>query len=166
LVSWDDAVAYCTWVGAQLPTEAQWEYAVRGEDGRNYPWGNEFDCHLANADDETIIDNFVVSGGAGCDGYNRTSPTGNFSPFGDSWVNASDTAGNVWEWVADWYSSDYYEISPEKNPNGPQTGNLKVMRGGSWNVYERDLRATYRDYYPQDNNHYNVGFRCVVTIGS
>jgi len=165
LVSWDDAEAYCAWAGAQLPTEAQWEYATRGNDGRLYSWGNAFDCQLTNADDETILDSYVVPGGPGCDGYDRTAPVGSFSPAGDSWVGAADMAGNVWEWTADWYGD--YPDSRQTNPTGPATGNVRVLRGGSWFNNQRSLRAANRFNVGFPAYRINlVGFRCVLAPGS
>jgi formylglycine-generating enzyme required for sulfatase activity len=150
-VSWNDADTYCAWVGGQLPTEAQWEYAARGDDGRLYPWGNELPtCDLAQF--------------SGCGSL--TVPVGSFSPAGDSWVGAADMAGNVWEWVADWYDSDYYEISPADNPTGPASGDYKVLRGGSWNRNPIYLRVATRVNADPDLRPGNFGFRCAVPPGN
>lgn len=147
-ISWEDANDYCLWVGGQLPTEAQWEYAARGSEGYVYPWGNEPPtCTLANF--------------AGCN--NTTTAVGRYSPDGDSWVGAADMSGNVWEWVNDWYDSSYYEISPTNNPSGPSTGDAKVMRGGGWNTQQVNMRATYRGSSLTWSTPDTIGIRCVVS---
>jgi formylglycine-generating enzyme required for sulfatase activity len=151
-VSWYGAEAYCQWVGGQLPTEAQWEYAARGSNGRLYPWGNEEPtCELAQ---------FM-----GCSGDSIS--VGSFSPDGDSWVETADMAGNVWEWVADWYASDYYENAPTNNPIRSESGDIKVVRGGGWlNIYASNLRVADRSYGNPDARVDNIGFRCVLPPGS
>jgi len=147
-VSWDDALAFCAWasqvtgLNVKLPTEAQWEKAARGTDGRIFPWGNEaLDKTRANV------------------GTSGTTPVGSFSP-GDSPYGLADMAGNVWQWTADWYSDTYYASSPASNPQGPTTGEFRVMRGGGWN-YLFSARAAYRWVGPSGRLD-RGGFRVVV----
>ena len=144
-ISWHDAVAYCQWAGVQLPTEAQWEKAARGTDGRIWPWGNEWDSSKCN--------NHASAGGG-------TTPVGSY-PSSASRYGVMDMAGNVWEWCADVYDKNYYRDSPSSNPQGPTTGEEHVLRGGSWRAAPRYIRSTYREWgYPDDWNKFR-GFRCV-----
>ena len=156
-VSWYGAAAYCEWVEGRLLTDAEWEYAARGPQGFIYPWGDEFDCSRGNFDDETEIDDYVVPGGEGCDGYVRTAPVGSF-PSGASWCDALDMAGNVWEWVAGWYGD--YPSGRQVNPTGPSSGEYRVLRGGSWDNGPNLVRGAYRFRYHPDDTDGNGGFRC------
>jgi formylglycine-generating enzyme required for sulfatase activity len=162
-VNWDSAVAYCNWISAKtgkkyrLPTEAEFEKAARGTDQRKYPWGNEIDSTYANynyassAAFGTTMKVGTYDGAVHGDLKTHNAP----SPYG-----AYDMAGNIMQWCSDWYSRDYYSVSPRKNPKGPATGSYRVLRGGSFYLEALDLRAYARSAaWPSLMAHRMIGFR-------
>jgi formylglycine-generating enzyme required for sulfatase activity len=159
-VTWQAASAYCAWAGGRLPTEAEWEYAARAPGAAVYPWGDEFDGTKLNSCDvncphegQRVTDYD--------DGHAQTAPVGSY-PEGASWCGALDMAGNVWEWVADWYGP--YQSGRQTNPTGPEEGSERLIRGGSWFDYNEYgfLRADNRHPFEPRAAQDMIGFRCVV----
>ena len=147
-IQWQDADAFCRWAGNRLPTEAEWEKAARGADGRIWPWGNTFAADRAN----------YRPGGTPVDSGD-TNRVGSY-PAGASPYGAMDMVGNVWEWVADWYAPSYEGLPAGPNPTGPGSGTMRVIRGGSWNSNVGSARAASRAGADPQQRYFDVGFRC------
>ena len=170
-VSWDLADAYCKAYEERLPTEAEWEFATRGPDGRVYPWGDEPPtAHHLNACDAQCVawgkahHVELTALDKGDDGYATTAPVGKF-PEGRSRFGPYDVVGNVGEWVADWYGN--YHADAAKNPSGPATGERRVIRGGAWNAsFDAWLHPSFRYAQVPTARSHGIGFRCVKAIAN
>ena len=144
-VSWEDAKAYADWMGKRLPTEGEWEWAARGDQSFDYPWGRTCNPDCANYDNPdgktTDIDKF---------------------PRGQSASGAWDMCGNVGEWVNDWYDDQYYQSSTDLDPQGPPSGNRKVYRGGGFQGNRMDIRTVARHFAMSATSQEYIGFRCAM----
>lgn len=163
-VSWNDAQAFCAWSGARLPSEAEWEYGARGGlTAHRFPWGEELEPggeHRMN-----VFQGTFPGGNTCADGFAGTAPVGSFPPNG---YGLHEVTGNVWEWTADWFDPDYYARSPRRDPPGPERGELRVQRGGSYLChasYCNRYRVDSRSANEPSSSTGNLGFRVARDLG-
>lgn len=147
-ISWDDARDYAAWAGKRLPTEAEWEKAAKGINNTQFPWGNDWQENMANCSPLIL---------------KKPSAVGSY-PKGASSYGVNDMAGNVCEWTSSWYHSHYYYRCPLENPIGPDKGDAKVIRGGSWIDSAKDVRASRRDCAHPNVRSHEIGFRCAKDL--
>jgi formylglycine-generating enzyme required for sulfatase activity len=138
-----------------VPTEAEWEKAARGTDGRRYAWGND--------EPSSLLANYNWDGKRTWQGLSTISPVGSYEA-GKSPYGIYDLTGNLWEWVADWYDATYYRISAKENPTGPAKGTMRSLRGGAWLTLGQRSPVTRRNYEPSMNRQLYLGFRCVQSV--
>jgi formylglycine-generating enzyme required for sulfatase activity len=169
-VTWNDAVAFCEWLSKKegrtyrLPTEAEWEYACRAGSTTRYQNGDDPEAliNVAALYDTTtrgVFPQWTSCAVQGSDGHAFTAPVGSFRPNG---FGLCDMHGNVWEWCSDWYGEDYYATSPLNDPPGPDSGVVRVRRGGSWHTWPLYMRSSFRNYNTPDTRYVLVGFRVAL----
>jgi serine/threonine-protein kinase len=165
-VTWEQATQFARWIGGSLPTEAQWEYTARGPESRVYPWGDFFDFNGSRLNFCDLNCSLEVRDTSQNDEYPSRAPVGTY-PNGASWVGALDMAGNVWEWVMDFYDAGYYTTLESEivwNPTGPDSGRTHVIRGGSYINGDHSTRSARRGFGTTGNYYEYVGFRVVIPI--
>lgn len=158
-VNWTEAQNYCQWVGARLPTEAEWEYSYRGEIRSIFAWGNDFDGTRLNYCDKNCGENHFDD--RFNDGFSHTAPVSGY-PSGTSWSGVYEMSGNVSEWVADWFGE--YSAEAVSNPLGPSTGNQKMVKGCSWYFHPAYCRGATRPSIDPDTRFDYLGFRCAGSL--